>query len=78
MERIPYVDSSGSFTVIVELKHASNVFLVNERNFQKFRSGETFEYYGGYYEHTPVRISVNDSGRYYLIVDGSDYRYKFI
>ncbi|WP_035293794.1 DUF1883 domain-containing protein [Clostridium sp. KNHs214] len=78
MAQIPYVDSSGHVTVEVQLNHSSNVFLVNSINFQRYQSGESFSYYGGYYDHTPVKISVNESGRLYLIVDnGEEYRYRF-
>lgn len=78
MPQVPYVESHGHFTAIVELDNASNVFLVNESNFRKYRSGQSFEYYGGYYDRTPIRISVNGIGRYYLVVENSDYHYQFV
>lgn len=78
MAKVPYVDSSGHFTAIVDLDNASNVFLVDESNFRKYRSGQSFTYYGGYYDRNPVRISVNGIGRYYLVVEDSDYKYRFV
>lgn len=78
MPQVPYVESNGHFTAIVELKNASNVFMVDESNFRKYRSGQPFKYYGGYYDQTPVRISVNGIGRYYLVVENSDYSYRFV
>lgn len=75
--KIPYAQSNGSLTVEVELKHAADVFLVNESNFRKYQSGQRFEYFGGHYDKTPVRISVSGIGRWYLVVNGSDYRYRF-
>lgn len=78
MASIPYADSNGSLTVKVELKQASNVFLVDANNFRKYKSGQSYKYFGGYYKSTPVTISVSGSGRWYLIVQGSgQYKYSF-
>ncbi|ODR35514.1 DUF1883 domain-containing protein [Eisenbergiella tayi] len=77
MAQIPYAESNGSLSVEVVLKHAADVFLVDSNNFQKYKSGHQFTYYGGHYTHTPVHISVSGIGRWYLIVRGSDYQYRF-
>ena len=58
--------------------HAADVFLVDSTNFQKYKSGKSFKYYGGHYTKTPVHISVNGSGRWYLVVrGGGQYKYRF-
>lgn len=78
MAQIPYVDSHGYVTAEVQLSHSSNVFLLDSINFQRYQAGQSFDYYGGYYDRTPVRISVNRTGRLYLIVEnGEEYRYQF-
>lgn len=77
MARIPYADSNGQLSVEVELKHAADVYLVDESNYRKMNSGSKYKYFGGHYDKTPVRINVSGSGRWYLIVRGSDYSYRF-
>ncbi|MBL1226582.1 DUF1883 domain-containing protein [Enterococcus sp. BWR-S5] len=78
MAKIPYADSSGTLSVRVELKHAADVFLVDSSNYQKMNAGQKYTYFGGHYTKTPVTISVNGSGRWYLIVRGSgQYKYQF-
>lgn len=80
MSQIPYADSTGSLSVQVNLKHAADVFLVDSINFQKYKSGQQFKYYGGHYTKTPVHITVSGVGRWYLIVNtgGHDsYTYRF-
>lgn len=78
MPQIPYADSHGTLSVEVNLKHAADVFLVDSLNFQKYKSGQQFKYYGGHYTKTPVVISVSGSGRWYLIVQGGgQYQYRF-
>ncbi|EJT6498270.1 DUF1883 domain-containing protein [Clostridium perfringens] len=78
MAQIPYCDSPGHFTVKVDLDYACDVFLVDRVNLQKYQSGQSFKYYGGHYNQTPVTISVNKPGRWYLIVvGGGQYKYTF-
>lgn len=78
MAQIPYVNSTGEVTAIVQLKNAADVFLVDENNYRKFKAHKSFDYYGGHYTKTPVRITVSGTGRWYLIVIGSSYKYKFV
>ncbi|MBY0189141.1 DUF1883 domain-containing protein [Bacillus aerophilus] len=78
MTQIPYAYSNGRLTVEVELQNAADVFLVDSNNFRRYKSGNRFEYFGGHYARTPVQITVNGTGYWYLIVEGSrHYRYKF-
>lgn len=79
MAQVPYADSNGHLTVKVDLKHAADVFLVDSTNFRKYQSGQGFKYFGGHYTRTPVTISVQGSGRWYLIVNnnGEQYQYSF-
>jgi len=78
MANIPYADSTGHLSVEVQLSYAADVFLVDSTNFRSYQSGEDFKYFGGHYTRSPVRISVNGSGRWYLIVrGGGQYKYRF-
>ncbi|MEK0177031.1 DUF1883 domain-containing protein [Tetragenococcus halophilus] len=78
MSQVPYADTEGSLSVRVELQHASDVFLVDSANFRKMKSGKKFSYFGGHYTQTPVNISVDKPGRWYLIVRGGGrYKYQF-
>ena len=77
MAQIPYADSNGTLSVEVKLQYAANVFLVDSSNFQKYKSGQSFKYFGGHYTKTPVVITVSGIGRWYLIVDGSNQNYQY-
>ena len=78
MTKVPYYDSNGFVSVTVQLQHAANVFLVNQQNFNAYQAGRSFEYVGGFYDHTPVHITANGVGRWYLIVDnGSSEQYSY-
>jgi hypothetical protein len=81
MSQIPYADSNGHLSVEVELNYAANVFLVDSINYQRYTSGQQYTYLCGHYTKSPIRISVQGSGRWYLIVDdgdsGQQYKYHF-
>ncbi|UOQ46370.1 DUF1883 domain-containing protein [Halobacillus salinarum] len=54
------------------------MFLGDNINFQHYKAGRNFKYYGGHYTRSPVNISVNGAGRWYLIVrGGGQYNYRF-
>lgn len=75
---IPCAVSAGILHVEVKLDYASDVFLVDESNFKKYQRGDRFQYFGGHYKKSPVKISVKGIGRWYLIVKGSPrYSYRF-
>lgn len=79
MTEFPYAYSTGKLSVEVWLQCASDVWLVDERNFQRFRSGQEFRYHGGRCTYTPVRITVLGCGRWYLVVRGNGkYQYRFL
>lgn len=81
--KFPYRDNPGGrLSVTVELKHAADVYLLDQANFNIRQSGNpNFTYYGGHYTRTPVRIAVSGSSRWYLIVNtgdsGENYRYSW-
>ena len=78
MDRIPYADTDSTLTVRVELQHAADVFLVDRINYQHYKSGRRFKYFGGHQTSSPVTISVQGAGRWYLIVNGNTrYYYQF-
>ncbi|XLP22358.1 DUF1883 domain-containing protein [Bacillus toyonensis] len=78
MTQIPYADTNGRLSVEVTLRHAADVFLVDSSNYRRYTSGQRFKYFGGHYTQTPVHISVEGAGRWYLIVrGGGQYNYRF-
>jgi len=78
VNKIPYADTNGTLSVEVHLQNAADVFLVDRINYQRYTSGQRFNYYGGHQTKTPITISVNGAGRWYLIVNGSPrYKYRF-
>jgi hypothetical protein len=47
----------------------ANVLLMDEPNFQNYRSGHQFKYYGGHYRQSPVNIQPPSVGRWHVVVD---------
>lgn len=79
--QIPYCDNpGGSLTVTVDLQHTSDVFLVDQANYDAYQRGNQFQYVGGNYDRTPAVITVSGAGRWYLIVNNDtseSYQYRW-
>ena len=59
MVSIPYYDNPGGLlSVIIKLHYQANVFLLDEKNYQAYQSGKSFGYHGGFFDKTPVKITV--------------------
>lgn len=57
-------------TVEVTLQgNAANVFLVDSSNFSSYKAGRRYRYYGGHATRSPVRLTVPNSGHWYLVID---------
>lgn len=55
--------------VEVILTGGANVRLMDSSNFNKYKTGQKYKYYGGLAKKSPVRIAVPNSGHWYLVVD---------
>ena len=69
MNFLNYEVSTGpNSTIEVALSgNAANVLVMDEGNFQSFRSGGAHRYYGGYYTHSPIIIRV-PSGQWHVVI----------
>jgi hypothetical protein len=55
--------------VEVRLDKQANVRLLDGQNFQRFRSGQKHEFYGGRALTSPYVVRAPRSGRWYLVID---------
>ncbi len=55
--------------VEVAVNIAANVLLLDSHNFNAYRSGGRFTYYGGHVTRSPYRIRVPQSGNWHLAID---------
>ena len=47
----------------------ANVQLVDSTNFQNYKNGRQFTYFGGHYKASPVRLTIPHAGNWYVTVD---------
>ncbi|HDR8943588.1 TPA: DUF1883 domain-containing protein [Burkholderia vietnamiensis] len=55
--------------VVVNCDYQCNVMLTTDSNFQRYRSGQRFEYFGGNYTRLPARIAVPSTGYWNVTID---------
>ena len=59
--------------VEVELDRAANVQVMDSGNFNNYSYGRAHQYYGGYVTRSPYRVTIPQSGRWYVTVDLGGY-----
>jgi hypothetical protein len=69
MNFLNYEVSTGpnSMIEVVLSGTAANVLVMDEANFQSFRSGSNHRHYGGYYTQSPIFIKA-PPGRWHVVV----------
>jgi len=66
-------DASPDDVIQVHLDKRANVRLMDQENFQKYRSRQQHKYYGGYATTSPVRLRPPHSGHWYVVIDLGGY-----
>lgn len=62
-------------SVLVRLSgSASNVILLDPKNFAQYRAGLPFRYTGGHFGRSPVELEIPEDGHWYVVVDTGGYR----
>ena len=52
---------------------AANVCLMDDSNFYAYRSGRRYNYYGGHYQQSPVRLTCPSDGQWNVTIDLGGY-----
>lgn len=63
----------GDEVVEVTLQNAANVKLMDSSNFQSYKNGRNYKYYGGYVTQSPFRIVVPNAGNWTVAIDLGGY-----
>jgi hypothetical protein len=66
-------DLEAGDVVVVDLDNQANVLLMDRSNYDAYRDGRTYRYYGGHAEKTPVSLSAPRSGQWHVVVDLGGY-----
>lgn len=68
--------SGGEIVEVILKGNAANVRLMDNSNFQSYRSGRRHRYIGGLAKRSPVRLQIPRSGHWYVAVDMGGYKGK--
>jgi hypothetical protein len=64
---------STDHVVLVTLDGQANVMLLEEGDFDAYRTGRSFHYFGGWQTQSPVRLSPPHHARWHVVVDRGGY-----
>lgn len=62
------IRANEALEVVLEGREA-NVMLLDAKNFERYRAGKSFHYYGGHFRRSPVVLRPPRSGTWNLVVD---------
>ena len=63
----------GGEVVEVQLTSAANVRLMDSSNYSSYKRGGRHQYIGGYVKQSPYRITIPNSGHWYVAIDFGGY-----
>lgn len=66
-------DAGPKNIIEVTLDKQANVLLLDILNYQKYRNGQQYRYYGGLATVSPAKITPPHFGHWYLVVDLGGY-----
>lgn len=55
--------------VVIQCSHECNIMLLDNTNYDKYRSHQKFDYYGGRYTRFPAKIKVPKSDNWNVVID---------
>ena len=61
--------ADGDVIEVTLAGNAANVLLLDEGNFQNYRQGKPYDYFGGYVRTSPYRIKAPRPGHWHLVID---------
>lgn len=64
----------GEIVEITLTGNAANVKVMDSSNFQSYKSGRRHSYYGGYVTRSPYKVSIPNSGTWYVTIDLGGYK----
>ncbi len=67
------VDAGPDNMIQVELSRQANVLLLDDQNFNAYRGGRRYRYFGGHARQTPATLVPPRSGHWHLVVDLGGY-----
>ena len=59
--------------VMVQLGSAANVKLLDDSNFDRYRRHQDYNFFGGYFDRSPVRLQIPHDGHWHVVVDLGGY-----
>ncbi len=66
--------AKGKIVEVTLKGNAANVLLLDSSNYNNYKKGRRYKYYGGFVKKSPFRIVVPNSGQWYLVINLGGYR----
>lgn len=65
--------SRGNIVEVTLRGNAANVLLLDTSNYNNYKNGRRYRYYGGYVKSSPYRVVVQNDGRWFIVINLGGY-----
>ena len=65
--------SRGNIVEVTLKGNAANVLLLDSGNYNNYKNGRRYRYYGGYVKSSPYRVIVPNDGRWFVVINLGGY-----
>ena len=65
--------SRGNIVEVTLRGNAANVLLLDTSNYNNYKNGRRYRYYGGYVKISPYRVVVPNDGRWFIVINLGGY-----
>ena len=65
--------SRGNIVEVTLRGNAANVLLLDTSNYNNYKNGRRYRYYGGYVKSSPYRVVVPNDGRWFIVINLGGY-----
>jgi len=55
--------------VKVDCDHQCNVLVMDDHNYSRYRRGDSYRYFGGFFKRLPALIGIPSSGHWNTVID---------
>lgn len=66
--------SRGNIVEVTLKGNAANVLLLDTSNYNNYKNGKRYRYYGGYVKRSPYRVVVPNDRRWFIVINLGGYR----
>lgn len=67
------IKTGRNTVVLVDFDHSTQIKLLKDSEYRKYQAGKTYNYRGGFADHSPIKFIIPEGGTWHIIVERGGY-----